>query len=133
MSVVFMFADGACRGNPGKGAYGVVFKDAEGRELHTLSKAIGQTTNNLAEYAGLLGGLEYAVDSKMKDLVVYLDSELIVKQMNSIYKVRHPKLIPCYQKALKLSRQFSSFSIEHIPRSKNTIADALANEALDLL
>ena len=129
--MILMYSDGACRGNPGPASYGVVFKDKKGKLLKELSEYIGHKTNNVAEYTGLIQGLTYALKARFLNLDVYLDSELVVKQINGIYKVKHPEMKICYQKVIELKKQFESCSVSHILRHKNTEADALANKALD--
>lgn len=127
-----MYADGASRGNPGPSSYGVVIESSEGECIEELREAIGFATNNVAEYSGLIAGLQRATELKAEILQVYLDSELIVKQIKGLYRVKNEGLKPFYQKAIALKKEFSKFSIDHVPRAKNAYADALANEALDL-
>lgn len=128
---VQMFADGASRGNPGPASYGVVFKDEQGQVVDSLSQAIGKATNNAAEYSGLIGGLKAALESGVKHIHVFLDSELVVKQMKGLYRVRNHAIKVYYDEAIGLSAQFESFTIDHVRRAQNAEADALANQALD--
>jgi ribonuclease HI len=123
--------DGASRGNPGPAAYGVVIRDARGEVVATLKKYIGRFTNNVAEYYGLIAAMDYAHSHGFHAIRVDSDSELLVKQMRGLYKVRSADLQPLYERAHKMSAGFDSFGIEHVYREQNREADALANEALD--
>jgi len=96
-----------------------------------LKKYIGRMTNNVAEYYGLIAALDYAQSHEVKGLRVESDSELMVKQMRGLYKVKSEDLRPLYERALKMSKGFESFRIDHVYREQNREADALANEALD--
>ncbi len=128
---VLVHIDGASRGNPGPAAYGVVMESAEGSPLGAFAKALGETTNNVAEYRGLLAALEYALAHDYARVRVLTDSELLARQMAGMYKVKSPDLRPLYEQAKRLSGQFKSFAIEHVPRERNREADRLANRALD--
>ncbi len=123
--------DGASRGNPGPAAYAVVLRDPDGKVILTLGKQFGRDTNNVAEYYGLLAALDYAGSHGIRALRIRSDSELLVRQMQGIYKVKSADLKPLYERALKLSRSLGYFAIEHVRRELNREADALANEALD--
>jgi ribonuclease HI len=123
--------DGAARGNPGPAAYGVVIRDGRGEIVAKLKKYIGRMTNNVAEYYGLIAALDYAQSHGLKALRVESDSELMVKQMRGLYKVKSEDLRPLYERAAKMAKGFESFRIEHVYREQNREADALANEALD--
>ena len=125
------YTDGASRGNPGPASYGVVIQDAHGKTLETLSQYVGEATNNVAEYRGLLAALEYAVSRQARRLKIYCDSELIARQMQGRYRVQSPALKPLYERARKLADQIGHFSIENLPRGQNRQADLLANQALD--
>lgn len=127
-----LYCDGASRGNPGLAAAGFVLLDSGGAELAAAGEVIGRnTTNNVAEYTALLLGLETAARLGVQRLRVRLDSELVVRQMLGLYKVRHEGLRPLFATAQRLRRGFARFAIEHVPREQNARADALANEALD--
>ncbi len=126
-----IYIDGASRGNPGPAAAGVVLKDRRGREIGTLKRRLGHATNNLAEYSALLLGLEEATRRRAQRITLFSDSELLVRQMQGLYKVRSKDLRPLHAKAMALVRAFEKFDIIHIGREKNARADALANEALD--
>jgi len=123
--------DGASRGNPGPASYAVVLRDPEGNVILELAKNIGRETNNVAEYYGLLAALDAAAAQGITALRIRSDSELLVRQMQGRYRVKSPELKPLHERALKMSRQFSYFAIEHVPREMNRDADGLANVALD--
>lgn len=123
--------DGASRGNPGPAAYGVVLRDPNGAIILELAKQFGRDTNNVAEYYALLAALDYATAHGIRSLRIRSDSELLVRQMQGIYKVKSPDLKPLHERASKMSRQLSYFAIEHVRRELNSEADALANVALD--
>jgi ribonuclease HI len=125
-----IYADGGSRGNPGPSGAGAVIM-VEGEIKATISSFVGNTTNNVAEYTGLVFALEEATLLGIKNVHVYMDSELVVKQMTGIYRVRDAKLQPLFVKARRLADEFSSFSISHVRREKNKIADLLANKAMD--
>jgi len=122
--------DGGARGNPGPAGYGVVIEDETGRKVATLSEYLGHQTNNFAEYQGLIGALEYALGHG-KALKVISDSELLVRQIKGIYKVKNPTLQDLHGRAKELIAQMDWFSIGHALREHNREADRLANEAMD--
>ena len=123
--------DGGSRGNPGPAAYGVVVRDGSGAIVARLKKYIGQNTNNVAEYFGLIAALDYAQTHGVRALRVESDSELMVKQMRGQYKVKSAELKPLFERAKKMSQGLESFRIEHVYREQNREADALVNQALD--
>ena len=123
--------DGGARGNPGPAGYGVAINDASGHPVAELSEYLGHRTNNYAEYQGLLAALRYAAENQIKALKVISDSELMVRQMKGIYKVRHPDLRKLYEQAQQLVRRLEHFEIRHALREHNQTADRLANEAMD--
>ncbi len=123
--------DGGARGNPGPAGYGVLIEDQAGRRVAGLSQYLGHRTNNYAEYSGLLAALEYALAHGPKALQVISDSELMVRQIKGVYKVRNAALLELYQKAQQLIRQLEWFEIGHVLRESNREADRLANEAMD--
>jgi ribonuclease HI len=125
------YIDGGARGNPGPSGYGVVVQDESGRTIARLSEYLGHQTNNVAEYQGLIAGLEYAVQHGHKALKVVSDSELLVRQIKGIYKVKNPTLQDLHARAKQLIAQLDWFSIGHVLRGKNQEADRLANEAMD--
>ena len=121
--------DGGSRGNPGPASYGVVIRDPRGQVVAKLKKYIGRSTNNVAEYYGLIAALDYAQQHGIRALRVESDSELLVRQMRGQYKVKSPELRPLYERARKMSQTFDLFKIDHVYREQNAEADALANEA----
>jgi len=123
--------DGGSRGNPGPAAYGVIIRDGSGEIVAKLKKYIGRMTNNVAEYYGLIAALDYAESHGVKAIRIESDSELLVKQMRGQYKVKSEDLRPLFERALKMSKGFGTFRIEHVYREQNREADALANEAMD--
>src|SRR5205823_11173578 len=123
--------DGGARGNPGPAGYGVVIHDAQGNKVAALSQYLGHQTNNFAEYQALIGALEYAVAHRLKALKVISDSELMVRQIKGIYKVKDPTLRDLHGRASQLIRQLEWFEIEHVLRGKNREADELANTAMN--
>ena len=123
--------DGGSRGNPGPAAYGVVIRDAKGEIVARLKKYIGRMTNNVAEYYGLIAALDYVESQGIRALRIESDSELLVKQMKGLYKVRSAELAPLYERARKMSAALDSFRIDHVYREQNREADALANQAMD--
>ena len=125
------YTDGGARGNPGPSGYGVVMKDASGRKVAALSEYLGHQTNNFAEYQGLIAALEYALQHGPKALKVISDSELLVRQVKGIYKVKNPTLQDLHARAKELIVQLDWFSIGHALREHNQEADRLANEAMD--
>lgn len=125
------YSDGGARGNPGPAGYGVVIEDQTGRKVTALSEYLGHQTNNFAEYQGLIAALEYALEQGPKALKLISDSELLVKQIKGIYKVRNPGLQDLHARAKALIAQLDWFSIGHALREHNQEADRLANEAMD--
>jgi ribonuclease HI len=147
-----LFGDGGSRGNPGPAALGYVIYETDqdlrllepgpetvanlklqSRKTYELGKFIGQTTNNVAEWSALVEGLEYITNNfgSASQVAVFLDSELVVKQVLGIYKVKQPHLKPLFTKAIKLKKEISYFQIRHIYREYNKEADSLVNLALD--
>jgi len=123
--------DGGSRGNPGPAAYGVVVRDPRGEIVARLKKYIGNNTNNVAEYFGLIAALDYAQNHGIRALRIESDSELLVKQMRGQYKVKSGELRPLFERAKKMAQGFESFAINHVYREQNREADALVNQALD--
>lgn len=123
--------DGASRGNPGPAAYGVVVETGDGKRLAGLANVLGETTNNVAEYHGLLAALDYALEHRHRRLKVVSDSELLTRQIAGAYKVKSPDLKPLYEQAKEKIAQLEAFSIAHVARKQNREADRLANRALD--
>lgn len=123
--------DGGARGNPGPAGYGVVITDPQGKKLAEISQYLGHATNNYAEYNGLLAALRYAIAQKIQSLKIISDSELMVRQMKGVYKVRHPELRKLYDEAQHLTAQIEHVEIRHALREHNQNADRLANQAMD--
>lgn len=128
---VTAFTDGASRGNPGPAAIGVVLRDQNGVLLGTISQAIGKATNNQAEYQAVIAALKEALRLGAKRVVLYADSELVVRQLNGLYRVREARLKPLYQEVKDLAAKLEGFEAHHIDREANRDADHLANLALD--
>jgi len=126
-----MNIDGGSRGNPGPAAYGVLIREARGEVVAKLKKYIGRFSNNVAEYYGLIAAMDYAQSHGVRAIRIESDSELLVKQMRGLYRVKSADLQPLYERAQKMSKAFDSFRIDHVYREQNREADALANEALD--
>jgi ribonuclease HI len=124
-------SDGGARGNPGPAGYGVVIKDQSGHKVAALSEYLGHQTNNFAEYQGLIAALEYALKHGPKALKLISDSELLVRQIKGIYKVKNPTLQDLHARAKELIVQLDWFSIGHALREHNQEADRLANAAMD--
>lgn len=128
---LILHTDGAARGNPGPAGIGIVIRAEDGTTLAELGEYIGEATNNVAEYRALIRGLEEARRLGADSVEILADSELLVRQINGEYRVRHPNLVPLYAEVMEKLKGFSSFSIVHVPRKENARADALANWALD--
>ncbi|MGA8438029.1 MAG: ribonuclease HI family protein [Candidatus Sulfotelmatobacter sp.] len=124
-------SDGGARGNPGPAGYGVVIQDESGHKVAHLSEYLGHQTNNFAEYQALIAALEYALQHGPKALKLISDSELLVRQIKGIYKVKNATLQDLHGRAKELIAQLDWFSIGHALREQNTEADRLANEAMD--
>ncbi len=127
-----LYTDGACRGNPGEAGAGVILKDSSGKTVKKMRKYLGFMTNNQAEYNALLLGLNLARTSGVRNLQVYLDSELVVRQVNGEYRVKSPEIKSLHRKVLKMLGEFDKINILYIPREMNGEADSLANQAIDL-
>ncbi|HET7450147.1 MAG TPA: ribonuclease HI family protein [Gaiellaceae bacterium] len=126
-----LFTDGGARGNPGPAAYGFVLEAEDGSLLAAHGEAIGTATNNVAEYSGLVAGLQKAIELGVDALELVSDSELMVKQMRGEYRVKNQGLRPLYEEALALARRIGNVEYRHVKRAHNEIADRLVNEALD--
>jgi ribonuclease HI len=123
--------DGGARGNPGPAAAAAVISDQEGAILDEAAELVGTATNNVAEYRGLLLGLGRARELGATEVEVVGDSELVARQVDGTYKVKHPAMKPLHAQALEALRAFDSWSVRTVPRAENARADALVNEALD--
>lgn len=129
-----LYTDGGARGNPGPSGIGAVLKFVDNGTKYSsklLKEYIGEATNNQAEYQALLAGLGLAKEAGVTELKVFMDSELIVKQLKGEYRVKNADLKPLFAEALKRTNDFKQVSWQHIPREKNKRADELVNEALD--
>src|SRR5580704_13161589 len=124
-------SDGGARGNPGPAGYGVVVQDESGRKVAELSEYLGHQTNNFAEYQGLIAALEYALEHGPRALKLISDSELLVRQIQGVYKVKNATLKDLHARAKELIAKLEWFSIGHALREHNQEADRLANEAMD--
>jgi phosphoribosylglycinamide formyltransferase-1 len=129
---VVAYIDGGSRGNPGPAAAGFVLSDQEGNRLIAKGIFLGHRTNNEAEYTALVKALEAAQQLNAVQLMIFSDSELLVKQIKGEYKVKSEKILPLYEQASSLLSQFEKWKIQHVYREKNKIADGLVNESLDL-
>ena len=125
------FTDGASRGNPGKSACAAILFDENEEELIRRSKRLGIATNNVAEYEGVLLALDLAETLGASDVEIRLDSELVVRQLNGQYKVKHPTLKPLFERTRDMMAAFDRVTVSHVPREENTLADELANDELD--
>ncbi|HEX4624272.1 MAG TPA: ribonuclease HI family protein [Solirubrobacteraceae bacterium] len=123
--------DGGARGNPGPAAIGVVTSTPDGEVVDELAEPIGEATNNVAEYRALLRGLERARELGATDVALVNDSELVARQVQGAYKVKHPGLRPLYDQAMEALRGFERWSVRSVPRAQNAHADQLVNAALD--
>ena len=123
--------DGGARGNPGPAAYGYVIETDDGHVLAAHGEAIGRATNNVAEYSGLVAGLQKAAELGVRELEVVSDSELLVKQMQGEYRVKNEALKALWEEASDLERQFAKVRYTAVRRAHNELADQLVNEALD--
>ena len=128
-----LFTDGGARGNPGPAAYGFVLESEDGTVLAAEGEAIGTATNNVAEYSGLIAGLQKAVELHVPQVEVVSDSELMVKQMRGEYRVKNEGLRELYDEAVALARRVGNVEYRHVKRAHNELADKLVNDALDAL
>ncbi len=126
-----MWADGASRGNPGPSGAGAVVKLADGSIVGEVAEYLGTGTNNRAEYTAALLGLQRALELGGREIDVYMDSQLVVRQMEGLYKVKNAGLRPLWEQVGALSRRFARCTFHHVPREQNSEADALANEGVD--
>jgi ribonuclease HI len=128
---VIVHVDGGARGNPGPAAAACVISDPAGEVLEERARLLGTATNNVAEYRALLLGLERARELGATEVEVVNDSELVAKQVQGVYKVKHAAMRPLHLEAMAALRQFERWSIHSVPRAQNADADALVNAALD--
>jgi ribonuclease HI len=126
-----IYTDGGARGNPGPAAIGVVVYDAKGKRVESVSKYLGEATNNQAEYRALITGAELAKKLGADEVDFYVDSELIVKQLAGEYRVKNAGLKPLFQELREAVCDLERATFQHVPREKNKEADRLVNRALD--
>jgi ribonuclease HI len=126
-----VMVDGAARGNPGEAGCGALIIDDNGNVVKELSRYLGRTTNNVAEYEGLLMGLDALIRLGKRRVRVQSDSQLLVRQLNGEYRVKDEKLKTLFQSARALLRQFDGYRILYVPRELNKLADRLANKGID--
>lgn len=131
MKRIIIYTDGAARGNPGPAGAGAVLIGEDGSLLAELSRYLGETTNNQAEYQALIIALEKAKELGAKSLKIYADSELMVRQLEGDYLVRNDMLKPLFKIIKGKLQNFENYTIEHVPRERNGHADRLANKAID--
>lgn len=131
MKSLRLYTDGAARGNPGPAGLGVVIEDDQGMRLQGLCRYIGIATNNKAEYLALIEGLNAAKAWKPDRLEVFMDSQLVVEQVNGRWKIKHAELQSLARQVQALLKDFPSVIVSYVPRVKNKGADALANKAID--
>lgn len=135
MQQITIHTDGGARGNPGPAGIGVAFFDAAGTKMAELSEYIGIATNNVAEYTAIVRALEVlptlTVDAPQVHVAFKLDSQLVERQMNGVYKVKDATLKTYFDKAKALAQQFKDVTFMYIPREQNKVADKLANQAMD--
>lgn len=126
-----LYTDGACRGNPGHGSAGAVLDDQQGTALQEWGRYLGICTNNIAEYEALILGVREALDLGVTELDIFLDSELLVKQVKGEYRVKNARLQELFKELQRLLSLLTDYDIRHVPREENKRADRLANAALD--
>lgn len=129
--ILEIFTDGISRGNPGPAAIGALFRQKNGPDLAEHCATIGKATNNVAEYRAVVAALEHARRWRIKKVHLHLDSELIVRQLTGVFRVKSPDIRPLFQQVVFLSRNLTDFQVRHVKRNRNAHADALANKALD--
>lgn len=132
ISRVRLYSDGAARGNPGPAGAGAVLVEPSGQVVDRLGKFLGTRTNNFAEYSGLLLGLRRARELGVREVEVFADSELMIRQLGGRYQVKSASLRPLYEEALKLLNDFERVKLVHVPREMNRAADEMSNQAIDL-
>ncbi|HEX8698419.1 MAG TPA: ribonuclease HI family protein [Myxococcaceae bacterium] len=126
-----LYSDGAARGNPGPSGAGAVLIEPGGQVIAKLGKYLGNQTNNYAEYMGLLLGLKHAKTLGAKEIEIFADSELLIRQLGGRYQVKSASLRPLYEEAVKLLNDFSRVKLVHVPREMNAAADEMSNKAID--
>lgn len=130
-ALLHIHIDGGSRGNPGEAGWGVWITTAGRQVVKELYGYLERATNNVAEYQALIHALGYAKKVGARRLKIFSDSELVVRQMNGVYKVKHPDMIPLHREARSLMGAFEAVSLDHVRREQNREADRLANQAMD--
>lgn len=130
--MITAYTDGGARGNPGPAGYGVHILDADGTTLDELVGPLGHATNNVAEYSGLIAALQWAIEHGHRRVRIRMDSELVIKQMRGVYKVKHATMQVLHAEATRLVAQLDHVTLEHVRREQNKVADALSNKAMDI-
>jgi len=128
---IIAHTDGGARGNPGPAACGAFLTDTSGKVLKEHGRYLGETTNNVAEYSGVIDALEHAKELGADEVDMYLDSELVVRQLNGQYKVRDQNLAALFMRVWNLRTAFRKVTFSHVRREQNKDADRLVNETLD--
>ncbi|MBZ0271163.1 ribonuclease HI family protein, partial [bacterium] len=128
---VILNSDGAARGNPGPAGAGAYVSTPDGEAVAVVKKYLGEATNNVAEYSALILGLEAAAKAGAGEVEVRADSELMIRQLTGVYKVKHPDMKQLYEIVRARERSFRRVTYRHVPREQNVIADRLSNEAID--
>lgn len=128
---LIIFTDGGARGNPGPAGIGVVIRDAQGKTIEQFGEYLGATTNNQAEYRAMVAALERAKALGATDVEAFADSELLVKQLNRVYRVKNAGLAPLFLRAWNLAQGFSTCTFAHVRREQNKDADRMVNMAID--
>lgn len=132
METIKLFTDGGSRGNPGSAAYGFVVYSGAGIVLEKCGNYVGETTNNQAEYEGLIAGLTWCYQNRPESRVtIFMDSLLIVNQVKGIFKIKNQDLLPKFKEVKRLVALFPGYEIAYVPRAQNSVADSLVNQALD--
>jgi ribonuclease HI len=127
-----LHTDGGARGNPGPAGIGVLLVDPEGEVIAEIAQSLGETTNNVAEYKALIAGLELALNHKVSELDVRVDSELVLRQVQGEWKIKNERLRALAVQARSLLNRFQKSSLQHVRRELNAGADRLANQGMDM-
>lgn len=130
---LFIHTDGGARGNPGPGAIGIAVLDEKKKVIKEIGKFIGKSTNNEAEYKAVVEGLKTCEEMGGKELKFFIDSLLVVSQLNGKFKIKEPRMKKFYLEIKELEKNFESVTYLHVPREKNYLADKIVNEVLDAL
>jgi ribonuclease HI len=126
-----VYSDGASRGNPGPAGYGAAVTHESTGRVEELSGFLGVTTNNVAEYEGLLAGLRYVLAHGGGRVAIRADSQLMIRQLQGRYQAKHPRIVPLHREAMRLLGQLEAWTATHVPREENRVADRLANRGID--